>query len=257
MNSMLPVGQIEIKAQGVTGEQGLTGAMGVQGVTRVVGAQGITGSNNNGFVYGSAAVTKLQMKYVCVGQPKTGTKTMAKIFDLLNFKVNGNPLCLNYDDDFILLDNNLSYFFERDNISKCHNNIEEFDAFHDYPYSFNYKYINDRFPYSKFILTIRDKEVWFNSLLSYQKLPNASNKFLLKKLYGHEVLSHENKKDIILKYNEYNVNIIKFFKDKPGKLLIVDLTKNRGNIKIKLGTFLKQNIDFEIPHENKQTYPKC
>ena len=190
------------------------------------------------------------MKYICIGQPKTGTKTMAKIFNLLNFKVNSNPLCFD-NDDFIMLDNNISYY-TNDSILKCHNNIETFEAFHDYPYSFNYKYINDNFPDSKFILTIRDTDTWFNSLYNYQYIFGAVNKNLLKKLYGYNIISLENKTDVISKYNEYNTNIIKYFHDKPCKLLILDLTKD--NIKNKLNDFLKMNVDFEIPHENKQTY---
>lgn len=106
------------------------------------------------------------MKYICVGQPKTGTKTIAKIFELLNFKVNNNPICLNEDDDFTFLDNDILYY-TNDSILKCHNNIETFEAFHDYPYSFNYKYINENFPNSIFILTIRDSYEWFNSLINY------------------------------------------------------------------------------------------
>ena len=52
------------------------------------------------------------MKYVCVGQPKTGTKTMAEIFRLLMFNVNNNPICSCSDanDEFILLDNNIEYY---------------------------------------------------------------------------------------------------------------------------------------------------
>jgi hypothetical protein len=61
------------------------------------------------------------MKYICIGQPKTGTKTIAKIFNLLNFKVNGNPICFNNDDDYILLDNNIKYYTD-DSILKCYNN---------------------------------------------------------------------------------------------------------------------------------------
>jgi hypothetical protein len=191
------------------------------------------------------------MKYICIGQPKTGTKTIAKIFNLLNFKVNNNPLCFNDNEDFIMLDNNISYY-TNDSILKCHNNIETFEAFHDYPYSFNYEYINNNFSDSKFILTIRDSDKWFNSLINYQHIPNSTNKNLLKKLYGYNIVSLENKTDVISKYNEYNTNIIKYFDDKPCKLIILDLTKD--NIKNKLNDFLKINIDFEIPHENKQTY---
>jgi len=193
------------------------------------------------------------MKYVCVGQPKTATKTMAKIFKLLNFNVNNNPVCLNKNEDFILIDNNISYY-TNDTILKCHNNIKTFDAFHDYPYSFNYEYINDNFPDSKFILTIRDRDSWFNSIINYQYIENASNKNLLKKLYGYEIILLENKEKVISKYNEYNLNIIKYFQREPHKLLILDLTKGHDNIKNKLNTFLKKNIDFEIPCENKQVY---
>ena len=195
------------------------------------------------------------MKYICIGQPKTGTKTMAKIFSLLNLKVNPNPICFNSCDDFILLNDDILYYFMSDNISKCHHNIENFDAFHDYPYSFNYEYVNNVFPESKFILTIRDDESWFNSLINYQHLPGASNRFFLEKLYGYKVILPENKKDVIFKYNEYNANIINFFQDKQDKLLIINLTaEDKNDIKMKLGEFLQKTIDFEIPHENKQTY---
>jgi hypothetical protein len=190
------------------------------------------------------------MIYVCVGQPKTGTKTISKIFQLLKFKVNSNPICINKNDDFIILDNNILYY-TNDNITKCRNNIEEFHAFHDYPYSFNYKYINDNFSDSKFILTIRNSDEWFNSLIHYQHLEGTSNKKLLQKLYGYETILLENKAEVISKYNEYNEKIIKYFSDKPEKLLIIDL-KNVN--KSELSEFLQRNIDFEIPHENKQNY---
>ena len=191
------------------------------------------------------------MKYVCIGQPKTGTKTIAKLFNMLKLKTNCNPECLNITDDFVLLDNNIKYY-TNDDILKCHNNIEIFDAFHDYPYSFNYEYINDNFPDSKFILTIRNSEDWFNSLINYQTLGNSVNKPLLKKLYGYEFVTLENKENVISKYNEYNFNIMKYFYSKTRKLLIIDLTKD--NIRDKLIDFLEKNIDFEIPHENRQIY---
>jgi hypothetical protein len=195
------------------------------------------------------------MKYICVGQPKTATKTIAKIFYFLNFKINNGPICTDNDDhDFILLDNNIIYY-TNDNILKCKINIETFDFLHDYPYSFNYEYINENFIDSKFILTIRNSEEWFNSLYNYQYIKCASNKKLLKKLYGYEIISLENKEEVISKYNEYNLNIIKYFNNDSSKLLIIDLSKDdNNNIKNKLNNFLKINIDFDIPHENKQVY---
>jgi hypothetical protein len=41
----------------------------------------------------------------------------------------------------------------------------------------------------------------------------------------------------------------------PTKLLIINLTKyDEDNIKITLRNFVKKNVDFEMPHENKQIY---
>ena len=194
------------------------------------------------------------MKYICVGQPKTGTKTISKIFNLLNFKTNTNPIICNQNDDFVIIDK-IKYYTD-DTILKCHDNIVKFDALQDYPYSFNYEYINVNFPDSVYILTIRDNDSWFNSLLNYQNLYKTATSYkLLKKLYGYEIISLENKTEIILKYNEYNTNIIKYFDDKPAKLLIINLADEKDDdIKIKLSNFLKINIDFEIPYENKSSY---
>jgi hypothetical protein len=63
------------------------------------------------------------MKVICVGQFKTGTKTMAKLFDLLGFKTNSNPLCFNNTDHYILLDKQIKYY-TNDKIEKCHKNID-------------------------------------------------------------------------------------------------------------------------------------
>jgi hypothetical protein len=82
-----------------------------------------------------------------------------------------------------------------------------------------------------------------------------TNKSLLKKLYGYETILLENKRDVILKYKEYNTNVIQYFHNKPNKLLIINLIKQDENtIKKKLNFFFKKPIDFKIPHENKQIY---
>jgi hypothetical protein len=86
-------------------------------------------------------------------------------------------------------------------------------------------------------------------------VPCATNKSLLKKLYGYETILLENKRDVISKYMEYNRNIINYFYNKPNKLLIINLAKDDENtIKKKLSNFFKKPIDFKIPHENKQIY---
>lgn len=194
------------------------------------------------------------MKVVCVGQPKTGTKTMAEIFNLLGYKTNSNPLCLNITNDYILLDNNIKYY-THSIINDCDINIDLFDAFHDYPYSFNYEYIYKCYPDTKFILTIRNSEKWFNSFMTYQYIPGAVSHNVLLQLYNHKILSLENKEEIINQYNTYNNNIQQFFIDKPNSLLVIsicDAINEENDLLYKISKFLDVNINFNLPHMNKQ-----
>jgi hypothetical protein len=212
------------------------------------------------------------MKVVCVGQPKTGTKSIAELFNLLNLKTNSNPICLNINDDYIILDNNYKYYINSDTNNDTNNDINNdinndtnndindfisfFDAFHDYPYSFNYEHIYNLYPDSKFILTIRNSETWFNSFLTYQYIQGATNYKLLNKLYGNSIFSLENKDEVINKYNTYNNNIINFFKNKSN-LLIINICDNINKedyILNEIKEFLSVDIDssIKLPHMNKQ-----
>lgn len=193
------------------------------------------------------------MKYVCIGSPKTGTKTIAKIFNLLNLKTNANPLSFNNNDDFILLDNDIKYYYN-DTIEKCHKNIDLFEAFHDYPYSSHYEYIHKHYPDSKFILTTIDSDKWFNSLFTYQNIPGAANYNVLYNLYGYKQITLENKELIIKAYNNYNSKILDYFKNYPDNLLVINIIDNNDkDICISnISLFLNKDIVFKMPHENKQ-----
>jgi hypothetical protein len=133
-----------------------------------------------------------------------------------------------------------------------------FDFFHDVPYSFNYKLINEQYPDTKYILTIRDENDWFNSLLYYQHIPNMVNKNLLNIIYGKYVILEEHKPEVIYLYRKYNADVITYFKDKPDKLLILNLCEinNEKDILNKICSFIGKEIqsDFIFPHINKGTY---
>jgi hypothetical protein len=193
-------------------------------------------------------------KIICVGQPKTGTKTLADIFLKLNLKTNSNPLCIN-EENIILLDNNFKLFIdaEYDILEK---NLEYYDAFHDIPYSYNYEYIYNKYQYSKFILTIRDSEDWFKSLYNYQFIVNAVDKRIIFKLYGYEYIDITNKYNVINSYEKYNQNVINFFKDKPNSLLVINIinSDDKQYELNKIADFLNMKIDFSLSHINKQNY---
>ena len=196
------------------------------------------------------------MKILCCGQIKTGTNSIAKLMKELLFKVNHYPICLEIDEDYIILDNNYKYY-TNSIINDVDNIISSFDVLYDYPYSYNYEYIYSLYPDAYFILTIRDANDWFNSLLTYQSIPGASNSKILKKLYNYEVLSLENKEEVINKYNMYNDEMQTFFKNKSN-LLIINICNKKNDetndilYKIKKFLNIDLNLEIELPHLNKQ-----
>lgn len=205
------------------------------------------------------------MRIICIGQPKTGTKTMSSIFYQFKYKVSMNPInavikkprgyieTLQIDNGYIDLNN----FFN--NISYLHYNLNHFNFFHDAPYSFNYKLINEQYPDTKFILTIRDENDWFNSSLNYQHKFNMVNKNLLNIIYGQYIILEEHKSEVIALYRKYNNDVIAYFEDKADKLLIInvcDKNKDERNILNQIGSFINEEIppDFIFPHANAQVY---
>ena len=200
-------------------------------------------------------------KIVCLGFPKTGTKSMANIFQMFNLKVNSNPISNDaIFPEYIILDNNINYYC--DDMISVNQNLEYFDAFHDIPYSLDYINIYNLYPNSKFILTIRDPDLWFNSLYNYVKIPGAANKKIIKYLFGISIITMDDKKSVIETYIKHNEQIINFFKDKNNlsNLLIIDITNTNSsecwNI---ITSFLNiENVFTQRPFPicNKQTYDK-
>jgi hypothetical protein len=199
-------------------------------------------------------------KIICVGQPKTGTKTLKSIFKKLGKTVSGDPLCFLNNSDYTTIDGitiNTDNFFN--NIGYLHKNLDMFDFFHDVPYSFNYELIDKKYSNSKFILTIRDEEEWFNSLIIYQHLPNASSCSLLNVIYHHGIILEEYKEEVIELYRKYNNDVITYFKNTPENLLIINLCdKNKCETDIiqKICDFTNLNTpnNFVFPHDNSQKY---
>lgn len=177
-----------------------------------------------------------------IGLHRTGTSSMADALSKLGYKVWHGPY-------FKRLENR--YF-------------EKFNALADTQVKgpnqpdFNFKRLYSKFPDAKFILTMRDdQDKWVKSIYKsnhkwkpYQIVipedyintnfckdlitPRQARKRLKKKIAE---LSDEDLKQI---YNKHNNEIIDFFKDKPGQLLIFDVTN--GDSWEKLCEFLNKPV---------------
>ena len=93
-------------------------------------------------------------KVFCIGFQKTGTKTLHKALETLVYKVCG---CRH-----VLIDP-----LKRDDWQPVLEMVEENDAFEDNPWPLLYKRLDQEFPNSRFILTIRDNDKWLRSVVNY------------------------------------------------------------------------------------------
>lgn len=181
------------------------------------------------------------IKYICVGNPKTGTSSLLKAFQILEYK------CASYD-----LEKALNHIMEEEDVLV--NQAKDFNFLKDWPCRFLYKEIDQRYENCKFILTIRDEEKWVNSYTNHvsSEIPDSiTNRYRLKTL-GINPREYLHDKEFLIEnvYRKNNQDVLDYFKYRPNDLFIIDITKE--NKWDSLCKFLKKPIPNEkFPHENK------
>ena len=217
----------------------------------------------------------------CLGMNKTGTTTMVKVFKNLNFRV-----APQIKQEKIIGDIKCKH--EKSKIKKF---CWKYNFFQDLPFSQGniYRTIDEIFPQSKFILTIRESDKWFESLCNFHliyfrkmgfefKNINEVNEEHLKKFnwikegyyYDYtktywitEIKSNQiiynwnllyDKEHYIKVYENRNKEIINYFKKRTEDLLIFDVNKNKDISKILDFLNMSMKLNFSIPHELKSSY---
>ncbi len=178
-----------------------------------------------------------QTKYFCVGRNKTGTTSLKGAFNSLGFIIGDQR------EAEILYD---KYFFKGEFepvIKYC----KTAEVFQDVPFSYKktIKYVDEAFPDSKFILTVRDNaEQWYNSITSFhakkfgkngriptvEDLKNANyvrRGFMYNTVKAHRTPDDDpyNKEIMINHYKNHNSYIKNYFKNRPGDLLVINLAE--------------------------------
>ena len=187
-------------------------------------------------------------KIFCIGFHKTGSTSLAKALNTLDFKVcrRFGMLKKHFPEvDFAdrLKSGDLDIFFEV---------VPWYDAFCDNPWPHIYKELDQHFPGSKFILTIRDEDTWTQSVKNY--FGDSPSK-LREWIYGESSpLGHEQL--YLRRYQKHNCEVREYFANSPEKLLVLDLEKGEGWKQL-CGFLEKPVPDASFPHLNKTAVKKA
>ena len=223
------------------------------------------------------------IKVFCIGANKTGTTSL---MEFLN-KYTKLKIPHQKKQELYFQDNNFENLIDINSIKYF---IDQYDAFNDFPFSFGFFWqtLVSLYPESKFILSIRNSDEWYNSLvnwiikaskksnrdheskkLTFQDFINidwvrykysldVSLRNYLSRINLDTYLIEENASNIhdkeymINLYNNRNEHIIRFFHYmRPNNLYVHDIENIQPGKLIQwlnLGIDLNQNFSF--PHLN-------
>lgn len=182
-------------------------------------------------------------KVIGIGFHKTGTTTLGAALERLGYKVchGAAPVrsVLGHRRMMDLLINN-----ELAEIMKV---AGWYDAFEDNPWFVLFRELDQWYPGSRFILTVRDEGAWIESVLRYY---GESQSDLRHWIYGvgtpvgNEAVFQE-------RYRRHNEAVMRYFAARPADLLVVDWEKGDGWNE--LGAFLGRRVSGQpFPHENRR-----
>jgi len=197
-----------------------------------------------------------------IGNNKTGTTSLKKAMEDMGYVVGNQSVAERMMEQWSKRD------FKK-LIKYCH--TAQF--FQDLPFSKPYTFValDQQFPGSKFILTVRDTpEQWYSSLTKFHsKKWGKNNRIPTKEDLQNATYLYKgapwdfnrwqyttpendpyNKEELINKYLSHNKSVIEYFRHRPDDLLILNVSE-KSALK-KLSDFLGKSCQHEdFPWENK------
>ena len=177
-------------------------------------------------------------KVFCIGFHKTGTTSMMAALKILGYRVTGP----NH-----VFDKDIAEKLERVTTELSH----QYDAFQDNPWPLVYKQMDALHPGSKFILTLRDEQKWYESNRNHFRGKNTPMRALI---YGPAAAHPKGNEELYKgRMRRHNAEVIEYFRDRPDDLLVIDIT--REATWDPLCRFLGKPIpERPFPHANKREY---
>lgn len=217
-------------------------------------------------------------KVFCVGANKTGTSTVAAVLASLGRKLPNQQR----------QEATLAPLVRRGDIEAIRRFCRRYDAFQDQPFSTPpmYALMDALFPGSKFILTLRDPDQWFDSTVSQlarigwptehavsDGMAAADAVRYLGAGYAYEVLKRqvtfldptslqpEHRWDLLLdrdfrtaQFVHRNREVVAYFQDRPDSLLAIDVTQDADTSRIVEFLGLPASCVTPMPHHNARPH---
>jgi len=199
-------------------------------------------------------------KYFCIGKNKTGTTSIAKAFEKLGYQVGEQRLAQ------MLLREYVNRDFEPI-VSYC----RSAEVFQDSPFSYpeTYIHMDEAFPGSKFILTVRDSgEQWYDSLVRFhaerfgkgevptaQDLKSAPNLWKgrawesNRALYNSPESDPYNREILINHYHRHNESIREYFHKRSTDFIEINVARKEDYRRF-VEFIGADSADVDFPWEN-------
>lgn len=197
-----------------------------------------------------------------IGNNKTGTTSLKSAMEDLDYKVGHQRTAEKLHKEWSIRDFKAI-------IDYC----KTAEFFQDFPFSkpFTFVALDQAFPGSKFILTVRDTpEQWYNSITKFhaklwggngriptkEDLQNATyiykgHPWVMNRLNYTTPESDPYQKDILIQsYIDYNNSVIEYFRHRPGDLLLLNVAEKGAYAKLCEFLDVKTNKT-DFPWENK------
>jgi hypothetical protein len=179
-------------------------------------------------------------KVVGVGLPKTGTTSLGNCFRRFGFKHRS------YDMD-------LAVRVKRNQLKPVLDDAEKYEAFEDWPWFSIYKELDQRFPGSKFILTLRkDTDTYVRSLRGHHERQGIRRDDFIKPHWWDDVFGVEpaewDYEQSAQRYERHNREVREYFADRIDTDLLIVCWEN-GDGWARLSRFLnRRHPDEPFPH---------
>ncbi|BAU55380.1 sulfotransferase [Mucilaginibacter gotjawali] len=209
-------------------------------------------------------------KIFCIGLSRTGTTSIDHFLQSVGIKSIHFPLSLFAFPDVVNSNYKFSFNVTKTKYSKWRASKErkvlasaeppnellnKYDAFSDLPIPQYYKELYHVFPGSKFIYTTRPLEKWLKSMkwMLHDGCVLWNWGYLNDEmLYSAYQTTRFDKGKLVAAYKKHEQDVLEFFKDKPGQLIVIDIEKSDESFN-KLCAFLNiETTETTLPRANEK-----